>query len=131
MSVPVDLATLRDRIAEFGAHPYLVTVNDDGTPHVTSVTVRVVGDDLVVGTGRRTRRNLAERADASLLWPPAADPAYSLIVDVTGRLAGDDEGGEGGDEDAVLAPRAAILHRVAGAAGDGPNCVPLDEASAP
>ncbi len=124
MSVPVDLAALRGRVAEFGDHPYLVTVNDDGTPHVTSVTVRLSGDDLVVGTGRRTRRNLADRADASLLWPPAADPAYSLIVDVTARLD------EGADE-AVLAPRSAILHRVAGAAGDGPACVPLDEAAAP
>lgn len=119
MSVPVDLAAVRDRVAEFGDHAYLVTVNDDETPHVTSVNVRVEGDALVVGTGRRTRANLADRPEVSLLWPPATDPAYSLIVDVTARLA------DGVDE-AVLAPRAAILHRVAGAAGDGPNCVPLD-----
>ena len=124
MSVPVDLVALRDRVAEFGDHPYLVTVNDDGTPHGTSVTVRLDGDDLVVGTGRRTRRNLADRAEASLLWAPVADGTYSLIVDVsTARL-------DDGTEEAVLAPRSAILHRVAGVA-DGPDCVPLDEAAAP
>ena len=120
MSVPVDLAALRDRVAEFGAHPYLVTVNDDGTPHVTSVSVRVAGDALVAGAGRRTRHNLGARPDVSLLWPPAADPAYSLIVDVHATVAE-------GSEDARLTPRAAILHRVSGAAGDGPSCVTVDE----
>lgn len=124
MSVPVDLDALREQVAEHGDHPYLVSVNDDGTPHVTSVTVRVEGDALVVGTGRRTRGNLAARPEVSLLWPPAADPAYSLIVDVIATLVE-------GTEDARLAPRAAILHRVAGAAGEGPSCVPVDEAPAP
>lgn len=121
MSVPVDLAALRDRLDEFGAHPYLVTVGDDGAPHVTSVSVRLEGGVLVAGTGRRTRENLARRPDVALLWPPAADPAYSLIVDVTAVVAD-------GSEDAVLTPRAAILHRVAGAPGNGPNCVPVDGA---
>ena len=124
MSVPVDLAALRDRITEYGDHPYLVSVNDDGTPHVTSVTVRLDDDAIVVGTGRRTRANLAERPSVALLWPPAADPAYSLIVDVDASLVD-------GAEEARLAPRAAILHRVAGADGDGPNCVPVDEPPAP
>lgn len=120
MSVPVDLTALRDRIAEHGDHPYLVSVNDDGSPHVTSVTVRVDGDHVVVGTGRRTRANLAARPAVALLWPPAPDPGYSLIVDVVADLL------DGADE-ARLAPKAAILHRVAGAPGDGPTCLPVDE----
>ena len=121
MSVPVDLAALRDRLDDFGAHPYLVSTNDDGSPHLTSVTVRFEGDALVAGPGRRPRQNLAARPAVALLWPPAADPAYSLIVDVTAVVAD-------GSEDALLTPRAAILHRVAGAPGDGPTCVPVDEA---
>ena len=119
MSVPVDLAALRDRLAEFGPHPYLATVNEDGTPHVTSVTVRLDGDVLVAGAGRRTRRNVDDRPAVALLWPPAADPAYSLIVDALAT-------GHEGSEELHLTPPAAILHRVAGADGDGPNCVGVD-----
>lgn len=119
MSVPVDLAALRDRLAEFGPHPYLATVNEDGTPHVTSVTVRLDGDVLVAGAGRRTRRNVDDRPTVALLWPPAADPAYSLIVDALAT-------GHEGSEELHLTPYAAILHRVAGAEGDGPNCVGVD-----
>ena len=121
MSVPVDLAALRERLAEYGPNPFLTTVNEDGTPHVTSVTVRLDGAVLVAGAGRRTRRNVAERPSVALLWPPAADPAYSLIVDAT-AVAVDDEG----SEEVHLAPQAAILHRVAGADGDGPNCLAVD-----
>ncbi len=119
MSVPVDLAALRDRLAEFGPHPFLATVNEDGTPHVTSVTVRLDGDALVAGAGRRTRRNVDDRPAVALLWPPAADPAYSLIVDALAT-------GHEGSEELHLTPHAAILHRVAGAEGDGPNCVGVD-----
>ena len=121
MSVPVDLAALRDRLAEYGPHPFLTTVNEDGTPHVTSVTVRLDGDALVVGTGRRTRRNVVDRPSVALLWPPAPDPAYSLIVDAVAV-----GGAEEGSEDVRLTPHAAILHRVSGADGEGPNCLGVD-----
>ncbi len=121
MSVPVDLAALRDRLAEHGPHPFLVTVNDDGTPHVTSVTVRLESDVLVAGAGRRTRQNAVARPAVALLWPPAADPTYSLIVDAVAT-------GQEGTEELRLAPSAAILHRVAGADSDGPSCLPLGEA---
>ncbi len=119
MSVPVDLAALRDRLAEFGPHPFLVTVNEDGTPHVTSVTVRLEADAFVAGAGRRTRRNVVDRPAVALLWPPAEHPAFSLIVDA---LATAHEG----SEELHLIAHAAILHRVAGAEGDGPNCVGVD-----
>ena len=121
MSVPVDLTALRVRLAEYGPHPFLVTVNEDGTPHVTSVTVHLDSGTLVAGAGRRTRRNLADRPAVALLWPPAADPAYSLIVDAVAVAAGED-----GVEEVRMAPHAAILHRVAGADGDGPNCLAVD-----
>lgn len=121
MSVPVDLAALRDRLADYGPHPFLTTVNEDGTPHVTSVTVHLDGDVLVAGAGRRTRRNVADRPSVALLWPPRADPAYSLIVDAVALGVDED-----GSEEVRMTPRSAILHRIAGADGDGPNCLAVD-----
>lgn len=121
MSVPVDLTALRERLAEYGPNPFLTTVNEDGTPHVTSVTVRLEGEVLVAGAGRRTRRNVADRPSVALLWPPATDPAYSLIVDAL-AVGADAEG----SDEVRMTPHAAILHRVAGAAGEGPDCLAVD-----
>jgi hypothetical protein len=121
MSVPVELPALRSRIDEYGTTAFLVTVGPEGGAHVVSVTVRVDGDRLVVPTGRTTRANLERNPGATLLWPPRPDPAYSLIVDATAVVATEEADG------AVLEPRSAILHRVAGAAGDGPTCVPVTE----
>lgn len=115
----VELDRLWERIGEFGPRAYLVTVTDEGTPHVVSVVVDRVEDRLAVGAGRRTRANLAERPSLTLLWPPAADPAYSLVVD--GTFAADLDGGER----IAIDPTSAVLHRVAGAEGDGPTCVPV------
>jgi hypothetical protein len=119
MSVRVELEALWERIGELGSKAYLVTVTDEGTPHVVSVVVDRVGDHLAVGAGRRTRANLEGRPTLTLLWPPAADPAYSLVVD--GTFAGDLDAGER----LAIEPTSAVLHRVAGADGDGPNCVPV------
>jgi Pyridoxamine 5'-phosphate oxidase len=124
MSVPVELSAVRAAIAEHGRVAYLLTVNDDATPHVVSVEVTVTGQDidgdrLVVGTGRRTRANLERATRVTLLWPAGPDPAYSLIVDATVASLADD------GATAALAPSAAVLHRVVGAAGEGPNCVPV------
>ncbi len=118
MSQPVDLAVLRDAITEFGPTAYLVTVNDDGTAHIVSVVLRYDGGRPVLGAGRTTRANIERHPQVTLLWPPGPDPAYSLIVDAT-VVAVD-------GEDAILEPQAAILHRVAGASGDGPTCLPVD-----
>jgi len=126
MSQPVDLPALAARIADHGPTAFLVTVNDDGTPHVVSAVVRTEDEALVLGAGQRTQANLTRRPKVTLLWPAGPDPAYSLIVDATyvadGEAAHDQTVGE-----VTLVPRAAVLHRVAGSLGEGPNCIPVGD----
>lgn len=129
VSVAVDLEALRARIAEYGDAAYLVTVSDDQQPHVVSVRVRVDGEHLAMDVGRGTRANLTRRPTLTLLWHPVSGGDYSLIVDgtvatTTGATAG---GATTGSGIAVL-PDSAVLHRVAGAAGQGPTCRPVTEA---
>jgi hypothetical protein len=121
MSVPVEPHAVRDRIAEYGAVAYLVTVSDEGRAHVVSVEVRVEGDRLVVPTGRTSRRNLEANPELTLLWPPGPDPAYSMLVDATATAFSDEPA------ESAVEPRSAVLHRVAGATGDGPTCLPLSD----
>jgi hypothetical protein len=121
VSLPVDLAALRDAIAEHGPAAYLVTVNADGTPHVVSAVVTCEADALTAPAGRTTRASAAARPAVALLWPPGPDPAYSLIVDATYR-------GTAGVDAIAVEPHSAVLHRVADAAGDGPTCIAVGEA---
>lgn len=116
MSVPVDLQALADRVTEYGARAYLVTVADDQRPHVVSVEVRLDGDHLVTRVGRGTGSNLRARPSATFLWPAPPGGDYSLIVDGTAV----DPAGEG---ELAVRPAAAVLHRVADAQGEGPTCV--------
>ena len=122
MSQPVELSALRERIVEYGSNAFLVTVAAEGTPHVVSVVVEVQGDRLVMGAGRRTRANLEVAPTLTLLWSPiptGTDTDYSLIVD--GRY----DASIAGDDAIAIVPTSAILHRIAGAPGDGPTCLPL------
>jgi hypothetical protein len=128
VSVAVDLEALSARIAEYGDAAYLVTVTDDQQPHVVSVRVRVDGEHLAMDVGRGTRANLTRRPTLTLLWQPVSGGDYSLIVDgtvatTTGATA---SGATAGGGIAVL-PDSAVLHRVAGAAGQGPTCRPVTE----
>jgi hypothetical protein len=118
MSVPVSLQALHDRIREFGggARAYLVTMGESG-PHVVSVEVRTDGELLMVDAGRRTTANVEANPTVTLLWPPVGGGDYSLIVDGTGELLGEDPPA------LSIHLSAAVLHRVAGATGDGPTCV--------
>jgi hypothetical protein len=125
VSVKVDLAGLEDRIAEFGPAAYLVTVGDDGCPHVVSVAVTVApGPSPVLSAtaGRSTRANLAARPALTLLWPAASGGAYSLVVDGVAQAGADADGGP-----IVVAAASAVLHRVADAAGEGPTCLPVSQ----
>jgi hypothetical protein len=109
VSIPVELPDLAAAIAGRTAQAYLVSIRDE-RPHVVSVTPTVRDDGtLVVGAGRRTSLNIAERPEVTLLWPTDdADPKHSLLVDgtATARPGADD------DDTLTITPTSAILHRV-------------------
>lgn len=119
MSVAVDLQALGEHLGEYGPRAYLLTVTDDHRPHAVSVLVRLDGDRLATSIGRRTAANLEQRPDATFLWSPVGpDGEYSLIVDGT-AVAPEGEG------PVSVVPTRAVLHRVAGAEGDAPTCIPV------
>jgi hypothetical protein len=119
VSVAVDIEALDEQIAVYGPRAYLLTVTDDHLPHVVSVEVALQAGRLVTSVGRRTGANLASRPATTFLWPPPdATAAYSLIVDGTAVQPA-------GEGPLQVQPVAAVLHRVAGAPGDGPTCLPV------
>jgi len=120
MSVAVALEALAAQMAEFGDHPYLITVGPDGRAHVVSVSSRLDGGQVAVSAGRTSRANAEARPAVTLLWPAAAGGPYSLIVDGEGALS------DAESSALTIRPTRAVLHRVAGASPDLPSCVPLD-----
>jgi hypothetical protein len=112
----VDLARLAAALPDY-PFAYLITVDDDYRVH--TVTVEPELCDLPDGTdgrraiidvgliGGRTRDNLAQRSDVTLLWPPPEPGGYSLIVD------GQAETTDSDSETARLGvvPTRALLHR--------------------
>lgn len=116
MSVPVDLAALEPVVAELGPEALLATVTADATPHVVSVLVTWRAGSIVMAAGRRTAENLTTNAAATLVFPAMRAGGYRLIVDGPAVVVADE---------VALTPTSAILHRVAGAAGDGPTCLPV------
>ncbi|HMC53314.1 MAG TPA: pyridoxamine 5'-phosphate oxidase family protein [Acidimicrobiales bacterium] len=120
MTVPVALSALAEQVESFEDVVYLVTVSQDTTPHVVSVTATWQGDELVVGAGRHTSHNVEVNSRLTLLWPAPAGSPYSLIVDGSARLVPDDQA-------IAISPTRAVLHRVAGADASLPSCVTVLE----
>lgn len=118
MSIAVDLADLADRLAEYGPVAFLVTVGGDGSPHVVSVGASLEDGRVVCGAGRTTAANARERSAVTVLWPGGPTGDYSLLVDGDAAVERGDEG-----DQVLVTPRRAVLHRLQGAAGDGPACV--------
>ena len=118
MSKQVDLDKLADQVANHG-YAYVMTVSDSGRVHAVAVHPTMSdGDVVVTEPGNRTLRNAAARPSISLVWPPAMDGGYSLILD-----------GDARQDDGILrvAPTRAVLHRAAalvsaGAPADDDAC---------
>ncbi|OBG56434.1 MULTISPECIES: hypothetical protein [unclassified Mycobacterium] len=100
---------------------YLVTVDDDYRVHTVTVEPRMRDATLDVGLiGGRTRQNLAQRRDVTLLWPPTEPGGYSLIVDGTAEVS------DAGDAVRLeVVPGRALLHREAdpGSPGAAKGCL--------
>ncbi len=119
MSIPVDLTALEHLIAVIDGDALLISVSDDSRPHVVSVLPTWSADTIVVGAGRRTTRNIADRSAVTLIWTTRHDEHFRLIVDGTAEMGAPDQ--------IVITPTAAVLHRVVGSGTDDtPNCVSVE-----
>lgn len=127
VSVRVELDELRDRVDEHGTIAFLTTVGEHG-PHIVSVEVGWSGDMLRAHVGTTTAANARARPAVSLLWPALAGAEYALIVD---GVATAESSSDSGPTSLALRPERAVLHRLAGAPGQGPSCVTVLHRSAP
>jgi hypothetical protein len=123
MSIPVELLALESATAEYG-WAYLLTVSDAGTPKIVALTPTWDGDEMVLGVGGGSARNVAARPSVTVAYPPLDPEGYTLIVDGEARVTGDDE--------VRFAPSGAVLHRPAPAGfvntatGCGHDCAPVE-----
>ena len=102
MSIPVDVAGLATALADFGSG-YLMTAGADGRVKAVIVEPSVVAGSLVVsGAGRGSSANIAANPAVTLLFPPGEPGGFTLLVDGTAELEG---------EDARVTPTSAVLHR--------------------
>ena len=87
---------------------YLITVDDGYRVHTVTVEPELRDGVMDVGLIRgKTRKNLANRGDVTLLWPPREPGGYSLIVDGHAEVtASEDETIQLG-----VVPTRALLHR--------------------
>jgi hypothetical protein len=124
MSIPVPLDRLRAALEERAGRAYVLTVCDDGRPHVVHGVVRWEGDRLAAEVGGRSAANAVTRPSVSLLYPVRSAGDYSLIVDGSAAVAPHDEGRR-----LLITPTKAVLHRPAPApdpsSACGADCVPL------
>jgi hypothetical protein len=115
----VDLKRLAAALDDF-PFAYLITVGDDYRAHTVTVEPELREGVLGVGLiGGRTTKNLANRNDVTLLWPPREPGGYSLIVD--GRAEVTEAG-----EDAIrldVVPTRALLHRNADSPSAAKGCL--------
>lgn len=110
MSIPVEIGDLGRARADHGAG-YLLTTSGDGRVKAVTVEPDVVdGLVLVSAPGGGTTRNIAANPQVTVLFPPLVPRGYTLLVDGTAEVLG---------EDVRVTPSGAVLHRPA-AHADGP-----------
>ena len=116
MSLQVELERLLEVAGGFGTTPMLLTVDADGRPRASAVTVAWDGVHAMVSAGRKSLANAAERPLVSLLWPAPAGERFALLVDgevvTTEATAPADESGKGGGGTVVVRATSGILHAV-------------------
>lgn len=127
MSVPVTPSRLEAAAREHGPLAYVVTVGEDGAPHVVQADVQVSGEQAATLVGTRTAANARGRSHVCLLFPARHDDDRTLIVDGVAAVDATE------DDRAFrlrLTPTRAVLHRPLPAPDPtsspcGSDCVPI------
>lgn len=106
MSKPVDLDDLASVRSDYGTG-YLLTVSVRGGVKVVAVDPLIEADGLVGvrSPGQGSLENAVAEPRVTLLFPPDAHDGMSLLVDGTAQVQ---------DDDLLVRPTSAILHRPAG-----------------
>ena len=91
MSIPVDVADLARALKDFGAG-YLLTSRDGRVKVVTVEPSVTDGLVLVAAPGKGTLANVADNAAVTLVFPPPEPKGFTLLVDGTAEVAGDEIG---------------------------------------
>jgi hypothetical protein len=101
MSIPVEVADIPQRLAEFD-RGYLLT-SRDGAVKAVSVRAMPEGGTLrVPAPGRGSVANIGANPAVTLLFPPLDGPGMTLLVDGTATAEGDD---------VLVTPTGAVLHK--------------------
>lgn len=101
MSFPVAASDLGAALEEY-AEGYLLTVSADATARAVAVRPRLVDGRVVVGAGRSSSANVAANPSVTLLCPPTTAKGFTLLVDGTATVAGDE---------IRIDPVSSVLHR--------------------
>jgi hypothetical protein len=121
MSIPVDVGDLA-RALEGYAVGYLLTSSAEGRVKAVTVEPTLEGSTLrIAGPGGGTLRNLATNPAVTVLFPPLEQRGFTLLVDGTAQVRGDD---------VEVTPQSAVLHRPAMHADGPPPPVALGEPTA-
>ena len=105
MSIKVELDELAAAVEGMPTPAFLLTTNDDSSPHPANVNVQFADGRFTASAGRRSCRNCGERASVTLLWANKGDQAMSLLVDGVATVVSADDG------IVHIEPTSAIWHR--------------------
>jgi Pyridoxamine 5'-phosphate oxidase len=104
MSKVVEIADLEEALRDYSAG-YLLTWSADGRVKVVSIAPSYHAARFVLTSpGRGSCANAAANSTVTLLFAPLQQPGFSLIVDGSASVVGDD---------VIVSPTSAILHRPA------------------
>ena len=101
MSYPVAPADLGRALEQY-AEGYLLTVTADATTRAVAVRPRLVEGRVVVGAGRSSSANVALHPQVTVLCPPTEAKGFTLLVDGTATVDG---------EEILIEPASVVLHR--------------------
>jgi hypothetical protein len=85
MTEKVELDRLLEVASGFGTVPMLLSLDSDGRPRASAVSVTWEGTAARVRAGRHSVANAAERPQVSLLWPAPPGGRFALLVDADVR----------------------------------------------